>query len=260
MKQLFVCFIVLVMIFTLISCSHETPPNSEIPSDDESTLDENVNQDEKLPPPMPDYNIISFDSFDELYAFLYSDESAQTEWISNKYSFNPDDYLDPVKIRRTYEFTQRIIRQPIPMISTNETISYIELEEYSGVAEKSFQVYCERFGVTVYYPMEEYSDYIQNGDLRGYYRNAHPKSNYSNYYSNPEKYKYSIETVKLDRTDMDSEAILFVPAYSPPFVVFIRDGLIIKITIFNNPEQAIEKLIALANGLEIIDVTQEGQE
>ena len=258
MKRLFICFIVQIIIFTLISCSHETPPNSEIPSDDESTLDENVNQNDEPSSPMPDYNTLCFDSLDELYAFLYSDESAQTEWISNRYSVGPGYDFDPVEIRRIYEFTQRITRQPIPMISTDESISYVELEEYYVVAvDKNLRVCCESFSVTVYYPMEKYSDYIRNGDLMAYYRNAHPESNFI---SNPEKYKYLLETVELDRTDMDSEAILFIPESTPQSSIFIREGLIIKITIFNNPEQAVEKLIALANALEIIDVTQECRE
>lgn len=257
MKHLFVCFIVLTLIFTLVSCRHETPPNSEIPSDDESTLDENVNQNDEPSSPMPDYNSLYFDSWDELYSFLYSDETEQTEWIS-RYSMRPAYEFSTVEIRKMYEFTQRIIRQPIPMISTNETISYFELEEYYDVSvDKNWAIYCQSFGVTVYYPMEEYSDYIRNGDLIGYYRNAHPESNFI---SNPEKYKYLLETVELDRTDMDSEAILFIPESSPQSIIFIREGLIIKITIFNNPERAIEKLIALANALEIIDVTQECRE
>ena len=132
------------------------------------------------------------------------------------------------------------------MISTDESISYVELEEYYVVAvDKNLRVCCESFSVTVYYPMEKYSDYIRNGDLMAYYRNAHPESNFI---SNPEKYKYLLETVELDRTDMDSEAILFIPESTP------------QSTIFNNPEQAVEKLIALANALEIIDVTQECRE
>ena len=258
MKRLLICFIVLTVIFALVSCGRETLPNSKTPSDVESPSDENVNQDDEPSGPMPDYNSLYFDSWDELYSFLYSDETEQTEWISSRYSVGPGANFDTVEIRKMYEFTQRMIRQPIPMISTSETISYFELEEYYDMSvDKNLDVCCQSFGVTVYYPMEEYSDYIRNGDLIGYYRNAHPESNFI---SNPEKYKYLLETVELDRTDMDSEAILFIPESTPQSIIFIREGLIIKITIFNNPEQAIEKLIALANALEIIDVMQESIE
>ena len=86
MKQLFVCFIVLVMIFTLISCSHEPLPDREPPSDMESPFDENVNQEKDSEIVGPPARVRMF-TWDELR------EMVQMAWEADDYE-SWIDYLD----------------------------------------------------------------------------------------------------------------------------------------------------------------------
>ncbi len=217
---------------------------------------------DSVPGEAPDYNTIGFSSLEELYTFVYGSQLEQLDWLRGKYKVGhpSDKYVNYTydEAKYAYDFTKRITKQPIPIIYYDEPTRNISLKVYYGSMDQHISVQYKTFGFSVFYPSEKYMDYIQNGDLEGYYENAHPT------FARPDSYSkenfLEVKTVKLDRTDMDSKAILFTHKISAQYIEFIRDGLIIRITTFQN-YGSLERdgLIALANELVIEDVNHPGE-
>ncbi len=251
------CFALILASVPVMARRWREGPTPELPMPEEPT-------DKPLSPPTdisdPNYNRLGFSCLDELCTFVYGSQAEQLSWLRKKYDVGhpSDNYADYTydDAKRTYDFTKRIIKQPMPIIYYNEPVRSVTLNVYYGSLDQHFVVQYQTFGFSVFYPSEACVSYIQNGDLEGYYKAAH--SNYV-FVRDPKKAKkdyLTIEKIKLNRTDMDSEAIIFVPKNAAPYIEFIRDGLIFRIYSFQNyGEWNQEELIRLANELIISDIT-----
>ena len=244
MKRLFLCFIILPIIFTFSACNRVGDVGSSEPPHEK--------------------NGVSFDSLNELYSFIYSDEQAQLEWIAKNYGVKPSRDEDKSvfifdEVKRIYESTQRVTKQPIPIPLSDESIRSVGISVQQVSQDLTIGVKYQNFSVRILYPSEQYMSYIQDGSLKGYYKNAYPRMPRPISYDRQEYLR--VKLVRLERTDVNSKALLVIDKIAAPYIEFIRNGLIIRIYNYHNYGSLDQKnLIELANELEFIDITKEGKE
>lgn len=196
---------------------------------------------------LPDYTVITFSSFDSLFDFLESGKINQKSVMRNM-GFSSDQMASML------DFSEKINNRSIPIINTLDTPESIEIRSIYGTIDPHISIKYREYSYTVFFPSVTHIGDIQKGDLEGYYQKAHPTFNRPNSYS--EQDYLAIKFLKLNRTDMDSEAIIFIPQISAPYIEFIRDGIIVRITHFDNYGSLNQdKLIGLANEIIIEDVS-----
>ena len=188
---------------------------------------------------LPDYTKISFSSLDDLSDFLSGGEMKQ-RFAMIEMGFSKDEKASIL------DFSKEAKNYLLPILKTTEAPECIEIRTVYGTMDPHISIEFEQYSITLFYPSVAYISDIQAGNLQEYYRKAHPSFNRPDSYN--EEQFLTIEPIELSRTDMDSEAILFVSHVSAPYIEFIRDGLIVRITYYNGygaPDQ--EALIKLAN-------------
>ena len=195
---------------------------------------------------LPDYTKISFSSLDDLSDFLSGGEMKQ-RFAMIEMGFSKDEKASIL------DFSKEAKNYLLPILKTTEAPEYIEIRTVYGSMDPHISIEYEQYSITLFYPSATHMGDIQAGNLQEYYRKAHPSFNRPDSYN--EEQFLTIEPIELSRTDMDSEAILFVSHVSAPYIEFVRDGLIIRITNFYNYgslEQ--DTLIKLANEVIFEDI------
>lgn len=195
---------------------------------------------------LPDDTKMTFSSVDDALDFLAKGDLGK-KIVMLEMGFSRDEKTSIL------DFSKEMKNRLFPVIDAPQDAERVEIRTVYGSMDPHISIQYEDYSYTVFLPSVAYTDCIQEGNLQEYYRKAHPSFNRPDSY-NEEEFLL-LEPVELSRTDIDSEAILFVSKISAPYIEFIRDGLIIRITNFDNygsPDQ--EALIQLANEVIFEDI------
>ena len=222
MKRIIAILLAMVLACVTIACRKE--PST--PSKNEGTSTDNT----YLP---KDNKWLTFDSIEDLRFYLALGEDEREQAIHDRYKEKNFQYSE-ISVARQMELSKLINRAGLVAPQTNESFKTIKLEIEVRPWWVCFKY--DNYGFEICYPSNEdsYNEYVN-------------------------KYVIKKEVVELDRTDMDSEATIFVTTGWAPYIEFVRNDLIIRVSVYNTEDMPYrkvkKKLIQLANEIVIEDVS-----
>ena len=222
MKRIIAVLLAMVLACVTIACRKEpsTPDKNEGTSTDNTHLPK-------------DNKWLFFDSIEDLCCYLALEEGEREQAIHDRFKKKNFEYSE-ISVARQMELSKLINHAGLVAPQTNESFKSIKLAIEVSPWWVCFNY--DNYGFTICYPSNEdsYNEYVN-------------------------KYVVKKETVELDRTDMDSEATIFITTGWVPYIEFVRSGLIIRLYVYNVEtlpyEQVRGKLIRLANEIVIEDVS-----